>query len=119
MSWDPELPFTKEEQNGLDDSIRYILAGLSGNTDGNELVGITIQQTRLSGFRVILRGIQRDSDGSTLRVVGFTSSDNPSGALLHAEQAYRENLIRWTPDRFAKSVSANGGKKAERLNIDS
>lgn len=117
MAWDPELPFTKEAQDGLTQGIGYLLAGLAGNTDGNEITGVTIQQTRVSGFRVILRAIQRDTEGGSVRVVGFTSGSDPSSALLYAESAYRENAIRWSPDRFAKSVSANGKKKNKRLNI--
>lgn len=117
MSWDAELPFTKKEQEGLDGAIRFILAGLQGFTDGHELVSVTLQQTDLSDYRVILRGSDVRDAESPVRLVAFSSGSTPAAALLAAERGYRENKIRWTVDRFANDISDNGAGKARQLRI--
>lgn len=95
----------------LNDILIYLLAGLTGHTDGNELVSITVQQADLSAFRVVLRARREVPSGGSVRVVGFTNASNPTSALLIAEQGYRKNAIRWIDDRFAESISDNGKAK--------
>lgn len=117
MSWDPELDFTKKVQDGLDASIPYLLAGLQGNTDGNELVSVAIQQAGLHGYRVVLRGVQRETADDSIRVVKFSSGASSAGALLVAEAAYRDGVGHWQVDRFAPSTSRNGSSKVKQLKI--
>ncbi len=111
---------TKVEINDyeqLNEILVYLLAGLTGRTDGNEIVSITVQQADLSAYRVVIRARGVDDDGNPVRVVGFTGGSSPSSALLLAEEGYRENVIRWTVDRFAKSVSDNGSSKIKEAGL--
>jgi hypothetical protein len=109
---------TEENFNDLTKAIPYLLAGLEGLTNGNKLISVTLQQTDLSGFRVVLRSIQERASGDSVRVVGFTSGSSAPECLLFAEAGYRENVIRWHVDRFAKSVSQDGPSKNGRLVIN-
>ncbi len=97
----------------LNTILLYLLAGLTGSTDGNEIISLTVQQADISAFRVVIRARGVDSAGGTLRVVAFTGASSPTAALLLAEKGYRENSIRWTADRFAKSSSDNGSSKTK------
>ena len=101
----------------LTSTLPYLLAGLEGHTDGNELKSVTIQQASVSGFRIVIRGFARKDTGAPVCVVGFASGTTPGSALLLAEGAYREGLIRWTVDRYAKSSSNGDGSKDESTRL--
>lgn len=92
-------------------SITYLLAGLEGNTDGYQIVSVTLQQAGVSDFRVVLRARGASASGDPVRVVGFSNGGEPAIALLNAEKGYRENVIRWSVDRFAESISKDGESK--------
>lgn len=100
-----------EDYERLNEILTYLLAGLAGYTDGNEIVSLTVQQADLSAFRVIIRARARDDSGDSVRLVGFANGSTPASALLVAEDGYRTNVIRWITDRFAASASDNGSSK--------
>lgn len=101
----------------LTDTIPYLLAGLTGHTDGHHIDSITVQQAGLSGFRILIRANGTDSEGDRLHFVGFSNASDPGAAILVAERGYRENLIRWKIDRFAKSAVEGGASKDERTKL--
>lgn len=114
---DPDALLELEDYERLTSTIPYLLAGLENHTNGHEIKSITVQQTRVSGYRVVARAIDRSDAGDPIHVVGFSSSDQPGTALLIFEAGYRDNLIRWSVDRFAKSLSDNGSAKNEKTRL--
>lgn len=102
-----------EEYEQLNRTIPYLLAGLEGYTNGHKINSVTVQQDGLHGYRVILRAVGVNPGGDTLFFVGFSNGSDPGAALLFAENGYRENVIRWSIDRFAKSLSDNGSSEDE------
>lgn len=101
----------------LTECIPYLLAGLTGDTDGHEINSFAVQQAGISGFRVVTRATGFDDSGNTVHVVGFTTGDTPQRALLLAESGYRDNVIQWKIDQFAKSFGSNGSSKNERVGL--
>lgn len=107
-----DASFTKElKQDELNGILTYLLAGLAGRTNGHEITGITVQQARLSGYRVVIRASGRKAGGDPIHVVGFTSAAGPGAALLIAEDGYARNVIQWKTDRFAKRISESGSSE--------
>lgn len=100
-----------ENYGKLVEGLPYILAGLEGLTNGHKLNSITVQQAGLSGYRIILRGTGDFNGESSVHVVGFTAASDPATAILLAEEGYRDNVIRWSVDRFAKSISDSKSSK--------
>jgi len=101
----------------LRDAITYLLAGLEGATDGHKINGIAVQQTGVSDFRVVLRAQERDATGLGVHVISFTNASEPAVALLRAERGYRENVVRWTVDRFAEGVGDNGNPEIKQARL--
>ncbi len=100
-----------EDYGKLVESIPYLLAGLEGITDGHKINGFTVQQTGISGFRVILRATGEHRGDDSVHLVSFTTASDPGTAILLAEEGYREDVIRWSIDRFAKGASASSPSK--------
>lgn len=105
------------EHDRLSDSLPYLLAGLAGSTSGNQINSIAIQQTGLSGFRCVIRGTGVNEHGDPIHVVSFTTGGSAGGTLLLAEEAYRENLIKWKIDRFAENARSNGAAENEQSRL--
>ena len=103
----------------LNRTLPYIIAGLEGNTDGNEIVSITVQQAGLSTFRVVLRAIQRSDADDPVRVVGFTTATTAAGAFALVEKGYGGNDIKWKIDRYANGTKPNSDSKNKQLRITS
>lgn len=109
---------SKEMQHdSLAEALPYLLAGFEGRTDGHKINSVTVQQTRFSGYRVVIRAVGRGDSGDRLHVVAFTTGDSPGTALLLSEEAYKSNVIRWSVDRFAKNISDNGTPKDGRREL--
>lgn len=106
-----------ENYEQLNTILIYLLAGLTGCTDGYELVSVTVQQADLSAYRVVLRASDNSGSGDPIRLVGFTSGHQPASALLLAEEGYRDNLIRWSVDKFAKGLIDNGSSKIKKARL--
>lgn len=103
-----QLKDKDHDYNQLKAALPFLLAGLEGHTDGIELLGISLQRGRDGDYRVVLRGNGATPDGHPLRVVAFTNGEEPADVLICAEEGYRDNLVRWHVDRFAKGVVDNG-----------
>lgn len=103
--------FTEHELHGLSTSIEYILAGLKGGIAEYALVGLSLQLVSDGSFRCILRGYRRTGEDAGVGLVSFTNSEDAAICLLHAENGFRRNVIRWHVDQFAGSVSDNGASK--------
>lgn len=109
-----EILQREEDHDRLTDILTYLLAGFEGATSGNKINSVTVQQAGVSGYRVITRGTGFDDQGNTVYLVGFTVADSPQRALLLTESGYRENLIQWKIDQFAKGLNDNGSSKDEQ-----
>jgi hypothetical protein len=107
----------EKDYESIRGALGYLLAGLEGNTDGHKINSITVQQTDLSDFRVVVRAQERDGTELGVYVVAFSNGREPATALLHAEAGYRENVTRWSPDRFAEGASGNGTPKIKQARL--
>ncbi len=101
----------------LTECLTYLLAGLAGHTDGHHINSVAVQQTGVSGYRVVIRATGFDASGDTVHFVSFTTGDSPQRTLLLAEGAYRDNVVQWKIDRFATSAGSNGAAKDERSKL--
>lgn len=108
-----------EDYEQLVGCIPYLLAGLEGLTNGHQINSIAVQQTGLSGFRIILRATGDYNGESSVHLVSFTTASDPGAAILLAEEGYRENVTRWSIDRYAQSISDRDSSKNDngRLSI--
>lgn len=106
-------PFTTEDIDGLNKTLTFLLAGLTGAVQEFDLLGISLQRVYDGSFRVIVRGWPREGDNAGIRVVAFTNAATPTECLLYAEAGFRDSTARWHIDRFADNNAADGASKPE------